>query len=138
METQYDHHRKPGAAEILIVDDQREITDLVTEALLDEGYKVRVAHDGLTALAEIEHHKPDLLLLDVGMPLMSGDEVLIQLRRKPDRYLPVILMTADRAPERFLALGADLLLRKPFDLGGLLQLVARCTRRPYLVDVVDQ
>jgi CheY-like chemotaxis protein len=127
MEIQHDHYRGPGAAEILIVDDHREITEMVAEALLDEGYSVRVAHDGLAALGEIERRRPDLLLLDVGMPLMSGDEVLARLRGDEQSRLPVILMTADRTPERFCALGADQILRKPFDIGRLLQLVARYT-----------
>lgn len=135
MEIQQDQHRRPGAAEILIVDDHREITDMVAEALLDEGYAVRVAHDGLAALSEIERRAPDLLLLDVAMPRMSGEQVLARLRGGAAPRLPVILMTADRAPERLYALGADQLLRKPFDIGSLLQLVARFTGRLRLVDV---
>ncbi len=135
MEIQQDQRRGPGAAEILIVDDHREITDMVAEALLDEGYSVRVAHDGLAALREIDRRRPDLILLDVAMPLMSGEQVLARLRDSAYARLPVILMTADRAPERLRALGADQLLRKPFDLGRLLQLVDSLTGRLCLVDV---
>lgn len=124
MEQWFEHPQAQGGAEILIVDDQREITDMVAEALTDEGYRVRIAHDGLAALHEIERRAPDVLLLDVAMPRLTGDQVLLRLRRHAKSSLPVILMTADRAPERFAGLGADQLLRKPFDLGYLLSLVA--------------
>jgi CheY-like chemotaxis protein len=113
------------AADILVVDDQREITELVAEALLDEGYLVRVAHDGANALEAVQERQPDLLLLDVSMPVLTGDEVLRRLRSDgTTRQLPIILMTADRTPERFAELGATQLLRKPFDLRRLSQLVA--------------
>jgi CheY-like chemotaxis protein len=112
------------AAEILVVDDQREITDLVAEVLGDEGFEVRVAHDGASALHAIQRRKPDLLLLDVAMPVMRGDEVLSHLRGQGHRDLPIILMTADRTPERFAGLGANQLLRKPFEIASLLRLVA--------------
>lgn len=138
MYIQSDRHRDAYPAEILVVDDHHEITEMVADALIDEGYKVRVAHDGLTALREIRRRRPDLLLLDVAMPLMSGDQVLARLRREGHEELPVILMTADRAPERFRALGATKLLRKPFDIGSLLQLVASCTERHYLPNGGEQ
>jgi two-component system OmpR family response regulator len=115
----------PCAAEILVVDDHREITDLVAEALSDEGFEVRVAHDGASALRAVQERRPDLLLLDVAMPVMSGEEVLRRLRGQGDQNLPIILMTADRSPERYAALGADQLIRKPFDIGRLIQLIAR-------------
>lgn len=112
------------AAEILVVDDQPEITDLVAELLIEEGYLVRVAHDGAAALRAVQAHEPDLLLLDVSMPRLGGDEVLRRLRGEGHEELPIILMTADRRPERFAELGATQLLQKPFDLGRLIQLVA--------------
>jgi CheY-like chemotaxis protein len=113
----------PCAAEILVVDDHREITDLVAEALSDEGFEVRVAHDGASALRAVQERRPDLLLLDVAMPVMRGDEVLRYLRSHGDRDLPIILMTADRAPERYAALGANQLIHKPFDIGRLIHLI---------------
>ncbi len=113
----------PSAAEILVVDDHREITELVADALSDEGFEVRVAHDGASALRAVQERRPDLLLLDVAMPVMCGDEVLQYLRSQGDRDLPIILMTADRAPERYAGLGANQLIRKPFDIGRLIQLI---------------
>jgi CheY-like chemotaxis protein len=118
-----DDPRSPRRYEILVVDDHDEITDLVADALIDEGFEVRVAHDGAAALREITQRCPDLLLLDVAMPVMTGDEVLRYLRGQGHRDLPIILMTADRAPERFATLGANHLIRKPFDITRLVQLV---------------
>ncbi len=123
MNAQEPQDYAPCAAEILVVDDHREITELVADALIDEGFQVRVAHDGASALRAVQERRPDLLLLDVAMPVMSGDEVLRYLRSQGDRELPIILMTADRSPERFASLGANQLIRKPFDIARLVQLI---------------
>lgn len=126
MQNQADNGQPPaGAPDILVVDDHPEITEMLAEALADEGYCVRVAHDGAGALREVLRRRPDLLLLDVMMPQMSGDKVLAQLRQSGHADLPVILMTADRTPERYQGLGARSLVRKPFDILRLTQLVAR-------------
>jgi DNA-binding response OmpR family regulator len=111
------------APEILVVDDQEEIAEMLAEALADEGYRVRVASDGLSALQSIQHRQPDLLILDVMMPRMRGDQLVCRLRSDGATQLPIILMTADRAPERYAGLGASALLRKPFDMGALLATV---------------
>jgi CheY-like chemotaxis protein len=114
---------------ILVVDDERAITDFVSEALGEEGHSVRVCHDGASALAAIHAHLPDLLLLDIGMPVMSGDQVLRELRAQNFSQLPVIVATAGTNAEQFLAQGATAILRKPFTLNDLLELVERCTVR---------
>lgn len=110
--------------EILVVDDHREIAELVAEMLCDEGYSVRTAHDGASALLAIRQRCPDLLILDVAMPVLTGDQVLLRLRSEGLRTLPVILMTADRSPERFSALGADEIVPKPFDIACMMRTVA--------------
>lgn len=120
---------RADTAEILVVDDHKEITELLAEALYDEGYTVRVAHDGLSALRAIQARRPSLLILDVAMPHMTGDQLLVRLRADGPAGLPVILMTADRAPERFSALGANQLLSKPFDLGRMVSLVSGLLRQ---------
>jgi DNA-binding response OmpR family regulator len=111
------------------VDDERAITDFVSEALDEEGHSVRVCHDGASALAAIHAQPPDLLLLDIGMPVMSGDQVLRELRAQNFSQLPVIVATAGTNAEQFLAQGATAILRKPFTLNDLLELVERCTVR---------
>lgn len=123
MKEHYSGEPASHKAEILVVDDQHEITDMIAETLHDEGYSVRAAHDGASALAEIERRCPDLLILDVAMPILCGDEVLRRLRSEGPHDLPVILMTADRAPERYRSLGANEILRKPFDIAAMVEAV---------------
>jgi CheY-like chemotaxis protein len=118
---------RPGG-NILVVDDHPEITDLLSEALTEEGYQVRVAHDGASALRAIKREPPDLLLVDIAMPVMRGDELLSQLRSDGFVELPVIVMTADTRPERFRPMGANQLLRKPFDLERLIATVEAYVR----------
>jgi two-component system response regulator MprA len=120
------------AVEVLVVDDHREITELVAETLHDEGYAVRVAHDGVSALRAVRAQRPGLLLLDVAMPALTGDQVLQHLRSEGYHDLPIILMTADRSPERYSALGPNRLLRKPFDLDQLVRAVGECVARAAL------
>lgn len=105
---------------ILVVDDERSITEFVSDALLDEGYEVEVVHDGASALLTIERQPPDLVLLDVGMPVMTGDELLRRLRGDSFSELPVIIMTAGTNAERYLGDGANAILKKPFSLDLLL------------------
>lgn len=113
-------------SEILVVDDEQEIADMVAEALIDEGYSVQVAHDGLSALQVIQRKQPDLLILDVMMPRLRGDQLVCRLRTDGTADLPIILMTADRSPERYASLGASSLLHKPFDIGAMLASVSAC------------
>lgn len=110
---------------ILVVDDERSITEFVSDALLDEGYEVAVVHDGASALLTIQREPPDLVLLDVGMPVMTGDELLRRLRGDSYDDLPVIIMTAGTHPEQYLSQGANAILKKPFNLDHLLSSVER-------------
>ena len=83
--------------DILVVDDESEIVRLIVEVLGDEGYSLRTAHDGLSALREVAAAAPALLLLDYWMPGMTGAQVLTQLRDAGYPDLPVILMSAGTA-----------------------------------------
>ena len=108
---------------ILVVDDEHSITDMVADILGEEGYEVRVCHDGMSALLNIKRDVPKLVLLDIGLPVMSGDLVLRELRASGFHHLPVIVTTASTNPERFLADGATAVLKKPFTLDRLIALV---------------
>jgi CheY-like chemotaxis protein len=110
---------------ILVVDDEIAIARLVADALEDEGYQVRIHHDGASALLDIVHDTPDLVLLDIAMPVMVGDEVLRYLRAHGYQALPVIVMTAGLQPEQYLSQGANAILPKPFDLQAMLDAVQR-------------
>ncbi len=108
---------------ILVVDDEGAITDLVSDVLSEEGYQVRVCHDGASALLDILTDAPDLVLLDIGLPVMTGDLVLRELRATGFAWLPIIVTTAGTNPERYLADGATAILKKPFTLDQLIGLV---------------
>lgn len=105
---------------ILVVDDERAITDFVSDALTEEGYSVDVCHDGASALLQIESGPPDLVLLDIGLPVMMGDLVLKELRKRGYVRLPIVVATASTNAEQYLNHGATDVLKKPFTLDGLL------------------
>jgi CheY-like chemotaxis protein len=113
--------------DILIVDDETAITDLLAETLGEEGYTIRVAHDGASALLDILARQPALIILDIGMPVMTGDELLRRLRRNYALAIPIIVLTAGLHPERMLDQGANAVLAKPFELDALLDQVALYT-----------
>lgn len=109
------------AAGILIADDEEANVMLLHGLLSDEGYRnIRVTCDSREALALVEAQQPDLILLDLHMPHMSGFDVMRELRERlpPDTFLPILVLTADVTPqakERALAGGARDFLTKPFD-----------------------
>lgn len=110
-------------AHILVVDDERAITDFVLDALSEEGYEVSVCHDGAAALRQIQSEAPDLVLLDIGLPGMTGDVVLREARARGYTRLPVVIATASTNADQYLAIGASDILRKPFTLDRLLEIV---------------
>jgi DNA-binding response OmpR family regulator len=110
-------------ATILVVDDEQLITDFVTDVLSEEGYSVKVCHDGASALLSVRANPPDLILLDIGLPVMTGDLVLRQLRADGLSALPIIVATAGTNAEQYLQLGASAILKKPFTLDHLIATV---------------
>mgnify|MGYP001821665157 FL=1 len=114
---------------IFIADDEPEVVDLVQMVLDMGGYTVSSAGDGERALASIRAEPPDLILLDVRMPRMSGLEVLEQLRADPETAsIPVIMLSVVTTyPEVQAALqqGAIAYLAKPFGLKDMSRLVSR-------------
>jgi DNA-binding response OmpR family regulator len=111
--------------EILIVDDEAPIAELLADVLQDEGYNIRVARDGASALLEIIRRPPGLVLLDVAMPVMLGSDLLVYLRRHGFDKLPIIIMTAGLSPLVYLAQGANEVLPKPFDVNMVVEKVAQ-------------
>lgn len=122
--------RSHHSGNILVVDDEVAITNLITETLGEEGYTTRVAHDGASALLDILNDPPALVILDIGMPVMTGDELLRRLRRNHFPDLPIIILTAGMNAERMLDHGATAVLAKPFDLNALLDHVIRYVPLP--------
>ncbi|MCA0329940.1 MAG: response regulator [Actinobacteria bacterium] len=114
---------------ILIVDDELTVRMLLRDVLEIEGYEVVEAEDGPEALALMGQQRPDLVLLDIMMPGMSGIDVLAQVRSDVALHdLPVVLLTAAGDDDTTWAgwtTGASLYLNKPFDHVNLLEWVAR-------------
>ncbi len=121
------------SAHILVVDDEPDISALVAYHLARESYRVRTAGDGIEALRAVETQLPDLIVLDLMLPGMSGLDVLRELRRRPEaQEIPVILLTARREEEDRIAglkLGADDYVAKPFSPRELVLRVDAVLRR---------
>lgn len=107
---------------ILVVEDEADIRVFLKELLVDEGYNVQTAEDGIEALNSVKKNEPDLVVLDLGLPKMSGESVCLELRKKYPR-LPIIILTGrDTTPDiiKGLQLGADDYVTKPFIADELL------------------
>ena len=116
---------------IQVVDDDMELRHLIAFALRESGYLVVESGDGVAALAEFEHERPDLVILDVNLPRLGGFEVLRRLRASGLRT-PVMMLTVRAGEEdqvRGLDLGADDYLPKPFSPRSLLARVRALLRR---------
>ena len=103
-------------ARLLLVDDDKTLADMLGEFLELQGFRVETVHDGESALARVEEAPPDLVVLDVMLPTISGFEVLKRLRARHD--LPIVMLTArGEESERIIGLlgGADDYLPKPFN-----------------------
>lgn len=112
-----------GRPRILVAEDEVAIRSLVATVLQEDGYVVQEASDGLSTLQAIEAERPDLLILDMAMPVMSGDAML-QTLQSQGNVVPVIIMTANPLRYRWLRQRVVAVLTKPFDLTELLDLVA--------------
>jgi len=114
---------------ILVVDDEPDVVEVIGHTLEGDEFEVLRAYDGISALDVVEAEKPDLVLLDIMMPMMSGYEVCEQLKANPvTQDIPVICFTSAHAPqtrERSNKAGAVALLEKPFLPAELLAQVRR-------------
>lgn len=113
---------------ILVIDDDAMNREVMEAFLMAESYQVLLAHNGTEGLQLAKQHLPDLILLDVRMPDLSGYEVCAVLKQQPPtKTIPVMLVTGFDAPEeRRLGMqaGADDFLTRPFNGDQLLQRVA--------------
>ena len=114
---------------IVVADDEPYIANLLADVLENQGYRVRVAHDGEAALAAAREERPDLLLSDVMMPRRNGLEVVKAMRAQPDLHdVPVVLTSAGRKPD--IRWPGVEFLPKPFDLGQVIDLAAQEAGQP--------
>ena len=128
-------------AKILIVDDSADIVEILSDLLEANGYAICTASDGREALAQIEREQPDLVLLDVMMPHLTGYEVCRRIRENPATvFLPVMMLTGvDANLERIKGIeaGADDFLSKPPSHPELLARVRSLIRIKQLHDTVQ-
>lgn len=122
-----------GGKNILVVEDEKDLAELLCYHLEREGYACRRAEDGERALSECQRQPPDLIILDRMLPKLSGDEVVSNLKRDfRTADIPIIVLTAKAEETDELvgfALGVDDYLRKPFAMKLILARVAAVLRR---------
>lgn len=117
---------------VLIVDDEREIAELIEIYLKNEGFQTEVAFDGEAAIEAFDRQTADLVILDIMMPKMDGLEVCRRLRR--DHHVPILMVSAktgDMDKIMGLMTGADDYMAKPFNPLELLARVRSLLRRSY-------
>jgi DNA-binding response OmpR family regulator len=123
------HKERRVAKRVLIVDDEPNIVTALEFLLEKRGYEVKVATNGEVALAEVETFKPDLVLLDVMMPKVSGYEVCQRMRANPQWQGIKIVMLSAKGREvevsKGMSLGADLYVTKPFSSAELVATIDR-------------
>jgi DNA-binding response OmpR family regulator len=111
---------------VLVVDDDPDLLRAIGDALHDEGLNVETAGNGLEALGIARACKPDLVVLDVMLPVVGSAHVATRLRQLLSETIPLLVITADgRAADKARQLGAYAYLRKPFELAQLLAEVRR-------------
>lgn len=116
------------ATTVLVIEDDRDLLDLMSEILESSGYAVIRAENGRVALASVAEQMPHVILLDMRMPVMNGWEFAREFRARHDRRAPIVVVTAAADAEtRAEDIGADDWIGKPFDIQVLLAAVARLT-----------
>jgi DNA-binding response OmpR family regulator len=124
------------AYKLLVVDDDRDILEIIQKRLVQEGYEVINALDGEEALLKVKEDKPDIILLDLVMPKLDGFEVLKEVKRmreeNNDKWRPIIVISAKNAFESVIKcynLQADFYLNKPCRMEDILKAVKEMTAK---------
>jgi len=118
---------------VLIVDDETDVVEFIARTLQTEGFDVVCAYDGIGALDLVDSERPDLVVLDIMMPMMSGYEVCEQMKSNPQTQdIPIICVSSAHTPDaRALSLrvGAATLIVKPFRPAELVAQVRRYLKK---------
>lgn len=118
---------------ILVADDDKAFHRIISRVFEGTGWSVETAEDGLKALESISSRTPDVILLDLNMPLLGGRELLARIRGNPRlAMIPVIVISGDNSPQEQASefgLGADDFISKPFNPLDLLSRVERAVKR---------
>ncbi|MEJ5995079.1 response regulator [Pedobacter sp. Du54] len=112
---------------ILVCDDDKGISEMLQMLLDDEGFTVSVEISSVNLLKRMENEKPDLLLLDIWMPVLSGDQILKRMKASASfSQIPVLMYSASTEGQKIAdASGADGFIAKPFDLDELLEMIEK-------------
>lgn len=117
----------------MIIEDDRSLSDVLCYNLEQSGYSVSVAHDGQDGLNRAQHHPPDIIILDLMLPVVDGLDVCRRLRADPALHEVLIVMLTARAEESDhvigLAIGADDYVTKPFSVKVMLERIKALLRR---------
>jgi CheY-like chemotaxis protein len=114
---------------VLVIEDDPELAEAEAVVLSAEGYRVLIAPDGRAALNQLQHERPNLILLDMRMPGMNGWEFAESLHATHGNDIPVVVVTAAYDPDRRAKdVGAVDFLTKPFELDEFVEKVARYAR----------
>jgi CheY-like chemotaxis protein len=116
-----------GAKTVIYVEDEPAVQRLVQFWLEDAGFEVLLAGDGAEGMALIRQHEPDLVVTDALMPVLTGDELVEQLKGDPElQRIPIIMATAAASPlrvQKMLALGCASVIAKPMEEQSFLRAV---------------
>ena len=119
--------KKTRTGNILVIDDEAEITEIIETFLKDAGYQVLVENSSVMGIERAKSFKPDLILLDIMMPFMDGYEVCDELKKnKETENIPVIFLTGKDARSdegKSFRVGGDMFIKKPFNCERLLEIV---------------
>lgn len=122
------------AKRILVMDDDPNIADLLTESLADEGYETFMTTQSLRFYDAVQAHQPDLVLLDLMMPYLDGRDELKLMTMMLEKRIPVIVVTADigaaNEEREMREAGVVQIVYKPFDLEQLVDLVKQTIGEP--------
>ncbi|WP_327375383.1 response regulator transcription factor [Streptomyces sp. NBC_01216] len=133
-------HRPDGSPpRVLVVDDEPDVTDVLSGALTDEGWQVRTAADGTSALATARDFRPDAVVLDWMLPDADGLHVLRELRREARRVCVLFLTARDTVEDRIAGItaGGDDYVTKPYSLEEVLARLRGLLRRAGMTAETD-
>lgn len=116
-----------GKKRILIVEDEESLLKLESILFSSKGYSVTGVMDGKSALEEVQANKPDLVILDIMLPVMDGFEVCRQIKENPEtRHIPVVMLTAKKNSQDLAhgqQVGCDAYITKPFKSSKVLETI---------------
>jgi DNA-binding response OmpR family regulator len=119
----------PGKKKILIIEDSNLVSSILKSQLREKGFEVSIAFDGKTGLQKTREEKPDIIILDLILPGLPGEEVCKEIKKdEQTKTIPIIMLTAkDSDADKVVGrvIGADLYMPKPFDINQLIREVDR-------------